>query len=165
MMDKKHNLSEVPLITFDGIDQVKVAIVTADWNPEVTLAMRDAANDYLLQCGVAKNHIITEAVPGSYELPLGAQIMLERGDIDGVVCIGCIIQGETRHFDFIADAVAQGIMQVNLEYHAPVSFGVLTTNNNDQALARAGGIHGNKGIEAASAVVSMLRLQRINSPL
>jgi 6,7-dimethyl-8-ribityllumazine synthase len=159
-MEKKQNLSDTPVITFNGIEQIRVAVVTASWNPEVTYAMRDAALEYLKACGVDQENILNEEVPGSYELPLGAQTMLERDDIQGVVCIGCIIQGETRHFDFIAGAVAQGIMQVTLQYNAPVSFGVLTTNNQQQALERAGGRHGNKGIEAASAVMAMLRLQR-----
>jgi len=160
MMEKKQNLSDTPVITFNGIEHIRLAVVTASWNPEVTFSMRDAAVQYLTACGVIPENILCEEVPGSYELPLGAQTMLERDDIQGVVCIGCIIQGETRHFDFIADAVAHGIMQVTLQYNAPVSFGVLTTNNQQQALERAGGSHGNKGVEAASAVMAMLRLQR-----
>lgn len=158
-MEKKHNLSDVTLITFPGVESLRVAILTADWNPEVTHSMRDAANEYLLACGILPENIESETVPGSFELPLGARLMLDREDIDGVVCIGCIIQGETRHFDFIADAVANGIMRVTLEHNAPVSFGVLTTNDQNQALERAGGRHGNKGIEAAHAVMAMLRLK------
>ncbi len=160
-MEKKQDLSEVPLVTFQGIEHVHVAVVTAAWNPEVTDSMRDAAIQYMIECGVQRDHIHIEEVPGSFELPLGAQTLFENKDeVDGVVCIGCIIQGETRHFDFIADAVANGIMRVSLEYNAPVSFGVLTTNDQQQALERAGGKHGNKGIEAAHAVLSMIRLYR-----
>jgi len=158
-MEKKHNLSDVTLITFPGIESIRVAIVMADWNPEVTHAMRDAAIEYLLECGVLSSNILVESVPGSFELPLGARLMLDRDDIDGVVCIGCIIQGETRHFDFIADAVAHGIMKITLEHNSPVGFGVLTTLNQLQALERAGGKHGNKGIEAAHAAMAMLKLK------
>jgi 6,7-dimethyl-8-ribityllumazine synthase len=158
-MEKKHNLSEVTLVTFPGINSIRIAIVTADWNPDVTHSMRDAAIEYLLACGILRENILNEAVPGSFELPLGARLMLDREDIDGVVCIGCIIQGETKHFDFIANAVAHGIMKMALEHNAPVSFGVLTTQNQLQALDRAGGKHGNKGIEAAHAVMAMLKLK------
>jgi 6,7-dimethyl-8-ribityllumazine synthase len=156
---KKINLSDVSTSHFPEAAALKIGVVTSLWNPEVTGAMRDAAIDYLVENGVAPGNIVSVDVPGSFELPLAAQYMLDEEAIDGVVCIGCIIQGETRHFDFIADAVAHGIMQVNLDYNAPVSFGVLTTDNQEQAIERAGGRHGNKGIEAAAAVLSMLKLK------
>jgi 6,7-dimethyl-8-ribityllumazine synthase len=95
-------------------------------------------------------------VPGSFELPLGAQQMAETKNIDAVICIGCVIQGDTPHFDYICQAVAFGIMKVNLKFNKPVAFGVLTTLNKKQALERAGGKLGNKGEEAALTVVKML---------
>ncbi len=158
-MIKEKNLSEVPHIKIRGAEKLRVAIVTAGWNQVVTHSMRDAAEGYLLACGILSSNIIKYDVPGSFELPLGAQMVLEEGEADAVICIGCIIQGETRHFEFIADAVANGIMQVNIRYNAPVSFGVLTTDNHAQALDRAGGKHGNKGVEAAGAVMAMLHLR------
>jgi 6,7-dimethyl-8-ribityllumazine synthase len=158
-MSKKRNLSEVEDINLRSSAEIRIAIVTSSWNPEVTDALRNGAYEYLTTHRILPENIIMESVPGSYELPLGAQIMLERGDIDGVVCLGCIIQGETRHFEFIAHAVAVGVMDVNLKFGAPVSFGVLTTNNEQQALERAGGKHGNKGVEAAAAILAMLKLK------
>lgn len=158
-MGKKKNLSDVESRLIPELKELRVGIVTSTWNPEVTDSLHSAARQHLLDCGIQSENIVETRVPGSYELPLAAQFMMEREDIDGVVCLGCIIQGETRHFDFIADAVAHGIMQVNLNYNSPVSFGVLTTNDHQQALERSGGKHGNKGIEAASALISMLKLK------
>lgn len=158
-MAKKISLSQVRPVSFDTLADTEIGIVTSSWNPEVTGAMRDAAFQYLTEQGVKPSNIIMVEVPGSYELPLAAQILLEDELVDGVVCLGCIIQGETRHFEFIANAVAQGIMRVNIDFSAPVSFGVLTTDNEDQARERSGGRHGNKGIEAAAAVLSMIKLK------
>ena len=101
-------------------------------------------------------HILRKQVPGSFELTLGAQWCAQQKEIDAVICLGCVIKGETRHFDFICDAVAQGITQVNLTYNKPVIFGVLTTQTQQQALDRAGGKHGNKGDEAAITAIKML---------
>lgn len=159
-MAKKKNLSEVEQAHLREPGRIRIAVITSLWNPEVTDVLEQGAVDYLLEQGISHDNLLIERVPGSYELPLAAQLMLDRGDIDGVVCLGCIIQGETRHFEFIAQAVAQGIMEVNLQTNAPVSFGVLTTDTHQQALDRAGGKHGNKGIEAAAAVVSMLALKQ-----
>lgn len=158
-MAKKTNLSDVSGSGFAEVKVVRIGIVTAAWNPDVTGAMTKAARQHLIDNGVLPENIMMKEVPGSYELPLGAQFMLEQEDVDGVVCIGCIIQGETRHFDFIATAVANGIMTVNLNFNSPVSFGVLTTDNDEQARERSGGKHGNKGIEAADAVLSMLKFK------
>ena len=112
-----------------------------------------------METGIIRENIIRVDVPGSFELPFGAQIMAEKSEIDAVICIGCIIQGETKHFDFICAACAQGIMDVGLKYSKPVAFGVLTTNDNKQAMERAGGKHGNKGDEAAITVMKMLNIK------
>lgn len=134
----------------------KIGIVVADWNPEVTEALLAGAQAALLQAGVKKRHIDVTHVPGSFELPLGAQRLAEQKSIDGVIALGCVIQGETPHFDYICQAAAQGIMQVSLVTGKPVAFGVLTTSNHQQAIERAGGKFGNKGEEAAVTVLRML---------
>ena len=101
-------------------------------------------------------NILVKHVPGSFELPLGAKWMLEHSRVDAVICIGCVIQGETRHFDFISQAVADGIMKVGLDSSKPVIFSVLTCNTMEQAEDRAGGKYGNKGVEGAVSALKML---------
>jgi 6,7-dimethyl-8-ribityllumazine synthase len=134
----------------------KFAIVVAEWNDEITEALFDGAYNALLELGAKKNNIIRANVPGSFELPFGAQRMADKKEIDAVICLGCVIQGDTPHFDYICQVVAYGIMKVNLKANKPVAFGVLTTLNKKQALERAGGKLGNKGEEAALTVVKML---------
>jgi 6,7-dimethyl-8-ribityllumazine synthase len=131
-------------------------IVVAEWNDEITEPLFDGAYSALLQLGAKKENIVRVNVPGSFELPLGAQRMADKKSIDAVICLGCVIQGDTPHFDYICQAVAYGIMKVSLKSNKPVAFGVLTTLNKKQALERAGGKLGNKGEEAAFTVVKML---------
>jgi len=142
-----------------NLSNSKFAIVVAEWNEEITEALFQGAVDAFLKLGVNKNNIIRKNVPGSFELPLGAQWMAEQKNISAVVCLGCVIQGDTPHFDYICQAVAQGIMTVNLKTNKPVAFGVLTTLDKEQALERAGGRLGNKGEEAALTVVRMLEMK------
>ncbi len=142
-----------------NLSNSKFAIVVAEWNEEITEALFQGAVDAFLKLGVNKNNIIRKNVPGSFELPLGAQWMAEQKNISAVVCLGCVIQGDTPHFDYICQAVAQGIMTVNLKTNKPVAFGVLTTLDKKQALERAGGRLGNKGEEAALTVVKMLEMK------
>ncbi len=137
----------------------KFAIVVAKWNEDITEALFEGSSNALQSMGVKKSHIIRKNVPGSFELPLGAQRMAEEKSIDAVICLGCVIKGETPHFDYICQAVAHGIMKVGLKTNKPVAFGVLTTLNKKQALERAGGTYGNKGEEAAVTVVRMLEQQ------
>ncbi len=153
---KKTDLSGTQHYNFPGIDRKKIGLVISSWNTEITGALREAAVSTLLKSGIEEGNIMEIEVPGSFELPLGARYLLENHKVDGVVCLGCIIQGETRHFEFIAQAVAKGIMDVNLNYGKPVGFGVLTTDNYEQAKERAGGKHGNKGIEAAISTLIMI---------
>lgn len=134
----------------------KFAIVVAEWNEEITEALYEGAYSTLLKLGAKKSNIERVDVPGSYELPLAAQRMAKQKEIAGVICLGCVIQGETPHFDYICNAVANGIMRVNLDLGKPVAFGVLTTLDKKQALERAGGKYGNKGEEAAITMVEML---------
>ena len=140
------------------LGQKKIAIVVAEWNEEITESLYQGAFSALVEMGVKKKNIIRKNVPGSFELSLGAQFMAQKKDIAAVICLGCVIQGETPHFDYICIAVANGITNVNLKFNKPIAFGVLTTLNKKQALERAGGKYGNKGEEAAITVVKMLEI-------
>lgn len=139
-----------------NLSQKKFAIVVAEWNEEITEALYLGAVSSLVANGASKKNIIRKNVPGSFELTLGAQLMADKKDIAAVICLGCVIQGDTPHFDYICQAVAYGITEVNLKSKKPVIFGVLTTLTQEQALARAGGKLGNKGEEAALTALSML---------
>jgi 6,7-dimethyl-8-ribityllumazine synthase len=150
------NLSEYSGKNLADISGKRFAIVVAEWNAQVTEALFEGAHQTLLKEGAQAENILRKNVPGSFELTLGAQWMAERPDIDAVICLGCVIQGETRHFDFICNAVAHGLTDVGLKFNKPVIFGVLTPNTLEQALDRAGGRHGNKGDEAAVTAIKML---------
>jgi len=139
---------------------IRVAIVVSEWNTEVTEALYEGARSTLMRWGVLESDIVRRNVPGSFELTLGAQLMLERKEFDAVICLGAVIQGETRHFDFICSAVAHGISDLNMKYNTPVIFGVLTPDTMQQALDRAGGVHGNKGDEAAITALKMVALKK-----
>jgi 6,7-dimethyl-8-ribityllumazine synthase len=158
---EKQNLSAHSLHTFAGIEKMRFVILVSEWNAEVTRALEKGAIATLLAAGASADNIVSYPVPGSYELPLAAQWFAQKPEVDAVICLGCVIQGETRHFDFISQAVADGIMKVSLENNKPVVFGVLTPNTPQQALDRAGGKHGNKGDEAAHAAIKMLALQQL----
>lgn len=142
--------------TKSSLSRKRIAIVVAEWNEEVTEALYEGAVEGLLANGIKKQNIIRKNVPGSFELSLGAQWMAEKKDIHAVIAIGCVIQGETPHFDYICQAVAYGLTEVGLKTGKPVIFGVLTTLNKKQALERAGGKYGNKGEEAAISALRML---------
>ena len=150
------NLSDHDTNQVADMTTKKFGLVVSEWNTEVTEALYTGAYETLRSQGVTKEHIVKKYVPGSYELSLGAQWMAAREDIDAVICLGCVIQGETKHFDFICNAVAHGLTEVGLKYNKPVIFGVLTPNTLQQALDRAGGKHGNKGDEAAVTALKML---------
>lgn len=156
MASSEKNLSEYSGKNVTSMGEKNFAIIVSEWNEDVTEALYHGAYSTLLQHGVQKENIIRKNVPGSFELTLGAQWMAEKENVDAVICLGCVIQGETKHFDFICDAVANGITNVGLKYNKPVIFGVLTPNTKKQALDRAGGKHGNKGDEAAITAIKML---------
>ncbi len=139
-----------------NLSKKKFAIVVAEWNEDITEALYDGAHQGLLSLGAKKSNIIRKNVPGTFELTLGALWMAEKKEIDAVICLGCVIQGDTPHFDYICQAVTYGITEVNIKTKKPVIFGVLTTFNKSQALERAGGKLGNKGEEAAVTAVKML---------
>ena len=160
MSSSLKNLSDFSHLEVGNAAGLKFAIVVSQWNASVTGALLNGAVDGLSKHGAQENDIEIIHVPGSYELISGADIILRNPDIDAVICLGCVIQGETRHFDFICDAVGHGIANVGLKYNKPVIFGVLTTDNLEQALDRAGGKHGNKGEEAAITAIQMALLSQ-----
>lgn len=137
---------------------LRMGIVVASWNHEITHALYQGAHDTLTKHGVVPQDIITYEVPGSFELPYGASKMIQKHAPDAVIVIGSVIQGETKHFDFVCSATAQGIMDLNTQAQLPVIFCVLTDNNWQQAKDRSGGKHGNKGVEAAVAAIKMATL-------
>ncbi len=138
------------------ISKKKFAIIVAEWNEDITEALFEGAVAALLSHGVKKSHIIRKNVPGSFELSLGGLWMAEEKEVDAVICLGCVIQGDTPHFDYICQAVAYGITEAGLKTRKPVIFGVITTLDKQQALDRAGGKYGNKGEEAALTAIKML---------
>jgi 6,7-dimethyl-8-ribityllumazine synthase len=139
--------------------EMRFGIVVSDWNKEITWSLLNGAVNTLKKHGAKDKNIVIKHVPGSFELTLGAQFLAEYDDLDAVICLGCVIQGETPHFNYICQGVTQGITQLNLEYNLPFIFGVLTTNTQQQAIDRAGGKHGNKGDEAAVTAIKMAALQ------
>lgn len=151
------NLSQVDGSLPDG-SPFTFGIVVSKWNWQITGKLLEGSKEALLKAGVSENKILVHEVPGTFELALGAQWVSNK--CDAVICLGCVIQGETRHFDFICDAAANGIMEVGLKTSKPVIFGVLTTDNLSQAQDRAGGKHGNKGFEAGVTALEMLDLKR-----
>ena len=151
----EYNKDEIP----NGAD-FKIGIVVSEWNYDITGNLLKGAKEALIDNGVLEENISVKHVPGTFELPLGCQFMLESDDdIDGIIAIGCVIQGETKHFDFVCQGATQGIMRVNMEYNTPVSFCVLTDNTKQQSIDRSGGKHGNKGTECAVACLKMIGLQ------
>jgi 6,7-dimethyl-8-ribityllumazine synthase len=159
MSSADKNLSVFKTDDLPDVSNSRFAIVVAEWNSEVTEKLFQGAFDTLIQYGVKEENVVRGNVPGSFELTLGAQWFASREDIDAVIALGVVIQGETKHNDYINHAVAQGITNVGLETSKPVIFGVLTPNNMQQAIDRAGGIHGNKGDEAAMTAIKMLGLK------
>lgn len=160
MSSANKNLSSVEGTNIPDAKPFKFGIVYSEWNYEITNALKEGAFKTLLENGALNENIVIKEVPGSFELTLGAQYLAEYSNVDAIICLGCVIQGETRHFDFICDAVAKGITDLNIKYNMPVIFGVLTPDNQQQALDRAGGKHGNKGDEAAVTAIKMLGLKK-----
>jgi len=160
MATKNKNLSSYDPNLIPSAKKMIFGIVVSDWNSEVTHALLDGAYKTLTAHGAKEENILVKHVPGSFELTLGAQFMAEYADLDAVICLGCVIQGETRHFDFICQSVTHGITELNMNYNIPFVFGLLTTNSMEQATSRSGGKHGNKGVEAAITAIKMAALQK-----
>ena len=159
------NLSEMDKRSTPSAAPFRFGIVASEWNAEITDALTEGAKGALLELGAWENHVTVKRVPGSYELPIAAKLLIDSGDYDAVVAIGSVIQGETRHFEFVCQAVAQGVKDVSLQTGVPVIFRVLTDDTIEQARARSGGKHGNKGVEAAVAAVKMAYFRKqLKSP-
>lgn len=159
MASSQKNLSTYTSDNLTNITDTRFGIVISEWNDEVTEALYAGAYDTLIKHGARKENIVKTYVPGSFELSLGCQLLAQDERFDAIIALGCVIQGETKHFDFICDAVAHGITEVGLKYNKPVIFGVLTTDNLKQALDRSGGKHGNKGDEAAITAIKMIEFK------
>jgi 6,7-dimethyl-8-ribityllumazine synthase len=154
------NLSEYDKELIPNASEMSFGIVVSEWNANITDNLLKGAYKALIDNGVLPANIIVKHTPGAYELPLAAQLLIENTKVDGVVAIGSVIQGETKHFDYVCEAVSQGIKDVNLKYGKPVAFCVLTDNTMQQGIDRSGGKHGNKGIECAVAVIKMVALKK-----
>jgi 6,7-dimethyl-8-ribityllumazine synthase len=159
MATANHNLSNYDKNTIPNAKNFRFGIVVSEWNEVVTNGLYKGALDALLDCGARPENIIKWDVPGSFELIYGSKKMISQ-NVDVVIAIGCVIQGETKHFDFVCDGVTQGIKELNLTTNTPVIFCVLTDNNMQQSLDRSGGKHGNKGTEAAIAAIKMAELNK-----
>ena len=154
------NLSEYNKEFIPNGADFNIGIVVSEWNDKITLNLLKGAKEALLDNGVLEENIIVRFVPGAFELPLGAQWLCQQAKIDGVVAIGVVIQGETKHFDFVCEGATLGIKDVNLKYDKPVAFCLLTDNNEQQSIDRSGGKHGNKGVECAIACLKMVDLKK-----
>jgi 6,7-dimethyl-8-ribityllumazine synthase len=159
-MNKKNtNLSHFNKEEVPNAKGLTFGIVVSEWNGNITEGLYNGASDALIECGANANDIVRYNVPGSYELVFGAKIAAKNKH-DAIICLGSVIQGETKHFDFVCNAVAMGIKDLNISLDIPVIFGVLTDNTMDQAKNRSGGKYGNKGIEAAITAIKMAVLNR-----
>ena len=152
------NLSDYNAEDVPNANGLRSGLIVSQWNKEITHSLYKGAVETLISHGVKDQDIITFHVPGSFELPFGASKMIDKHAPDAVIVIGSVIQGETKHFDFVCQATAQGVMDLNIQTQTPVIFCVLTDNTLQQAQDRSGGKHGNKGVEAAVAAIQMATL-------
>ena len=161
MATENKNLSAYDNTEIPNAKDFRFGIVVSEWNSEITQGMFQGAFDAIIDCGGIKENIVRWNVPGSFELVYGCKKMAEAYDmLDAVIAIGSVIQGETKHFDYVCEAVSQGIKDLNVKGDIPVIFCVLTDNNMQQAIERSGGKHGNKGTEAAIAAIKMAQLRK-----
>ena len=159
MTTKKTNLSEYNNNDIPNVNGLSFSLVVSQWNLNITENLFQGAIKTLIDCGVKKGDINRIDVPGSFELVYGAKIAA-RSKPSAIICIGSIIKGETKHFDFVSQTVSNGIMDLNIKLDIPVVFGVLTDNNMQQATNRSGGKYGNKGVEAAITAIKMAHLNK-----
>lgn len=157
------NLSQYDKNTVPNAKDFRFGIVVSEWNENITSGLYKGALQALIENGAVADTIITWDVPGSFELIYGCKRMIDTQNVDAVIAIGSVIQGETKHFDFVCEAVAQGIKDLNVLTDVPVVFCVLTDNTLQQAIDRSGGIHGNKGTEAAIVAIRMAQLRKQTS--
>ena len=159
MATQNNNLSDYDKSNLPNVSNMRFGIVVSQWNDDITDGLYKGAYNTLLDCGVSKDNIIKLEVPGSFELIYGTKILYKR-NCDAIICLGSVIQGETKHFDYVCQGVTNGIKDLNIALDVPVIFGVLTDNTKKQAINRSGGIHGNKGVEAAITAIKMAHLNR-----
>jgi len=161
MATANNNLSDYNKNTIPDASLMTFGIVVSEWNENITEGLLKGAYNTLVNNGAKEQNIVVKYIPGSFELPLAAQTLLENNKtFDAIICLGSVIQGETKHFDFVCEATSQGIKDVSLKYNKPVVFGVLTDNTLQQAIDRSGGKHGNKGDEAAITAIKMVDFQK-----
>jgi len=160
MATENNNLSEYDKDSMPSAEGMRIGIVVSEWNHHITGNLLKGAHQTLLDNGIAEGDILVEWVPGSFELPLGARMILSLTNMDAVICLGSVIRGETSHFDYVCEATAIGVKDVALASGKPVIFGVLTDDNEQQSIDRSGGKHGNKGDEAAVAAIKMVALKK-----
>ena len=159
MATTNNNLSGFNKDSLPDSSNMKIGIVVSKWNNKITDGLYNGAFTTLIESGVSENNIEKIEVPGSFELIFGAKV-LSRKDVDAIICLGSVIQGETKHFDYVCQAVSNGIKDLNISLNIPVIFGVLTDNTMEQAVNRSGGKHGNKGVEAAVTAINMVHLNQ-----
>ncbi|MBG6110671.1 6,7-dimethyl-8-ribityllumazine synthase [Flavobacterium sp. CG_9.10] len=157
------NLSDYDKNSIPNAKDFRFGIVVSEWNDSITEGLYKGAIEALLENQVPTQHIIRWNVPGSFELIYGSKKMLQTQNVDAVIAIGCVIQGQTKHFDFVCEGVTQGIKDLNVQTDIPVIFCVLTDNTMQQSIDRSGGIHGNKGTEAAIAAIKMAYIRQQSS--
>lgn len=150
------NLSQYDFDSVPDASGMKFGIVVSEWNTQITEALLEGACNTLEKHGVKQSNIQISRVPGSFELTFGAKRLIETTDADAVIILGCVVRGDTPHFDYVCQGVTAGVTRLNVEYDIPVIFGLLTTDDMQQALDRAGGKHGNKGDEAAVTAIKMI---------
>ncbi|MEQ3662943.1 MAG: 6,7-dimethyl-8-ribityllumazine synthase [Flavobacterium sp.] len=160
MATENKNLSQYDKNTIPNAKDFRFGIVVSEWNDEITNGLFNGAKAALVDCGALPENIIRWDVPGSFELIYGSKRMIETQKVDCVIAIGCVIKGETMHFEFVCDGVTQGVKDLNLKYDVPTIFCLLTDNSMQQSIDRSGGKHGNKGTEAAIAAIKMIDLNR-----
>lgn len=158
MATANKNLSQYDKTQLPNAKDFRFGIVVSEWNDNITNGLYQGAYDTLIDCGAMPEKIIKWNVPGSFELIHGAKKMIENQKVDVVIVIGCVIKGETMHFEFVCEGVTHGVKDLNIKYNVPTIFCVLTDNTEQQSIDRSGGIHGNKGVEAAVAALKMLQL-------
>lgn len=155
------NLSSYDASIIPDAKKFRFGIVVSEWNTDITENLLKGAYQTLVNHGTLESNIDVIHVPGSFELIFGAKMMLQNNEVDAVIAIGNVIRGETKHFDYVCEAVAQGIKDLNLQFNVPTIFCVLTDNNKQQSIERSGGKHGNKGIECAVAAIKMAQLNNL----
>ena len=159
MANKNNNLSDYKKDNLPNVSNLKFGIVVSQWNKEITDGLFNGAYSTLIDCGVLEENIKKLEVPGSFELIFGTKI-LSKKNVDAIICLGSVIKGQTKHFDYVCQGVTNGIKDLNISLRIPVIFGVLTDNTMDQAINRSGGKHGNKGVEAAITAIKMADLNQ-----